>query len=70
MIGLFLVGLAVILGMVVFFARSPVEKRIGLLGFKENKSALEMLENRYANGEIGREEFMERKRTLMEEELK
>ncbi len=70
MIGIFLIGLAVIVGIVVFFARSPVEKRIRMLSFKRNESALEILENRYANGEIGKDEFVERKRTLMEEELK
>ncbi len=70
MIGFFLIGLAVIVGIVVFFARSPGEKRIGLLSFKRNESALEILENRYASGEIGKEEFVERKRTLTEEELK
>jgi len=70
MIGLFLIGLAVIVSMVVFFARSPVKKRIGLLGFKRNESALEIRENRCAKGEIGKEEFVERKSTLMEEGLK
>ena len=70
MIGIFLIGLAVILGIVVFSAYSPIKKRVGLLRVKENDSALKILENRYAKGEIGREEFVERKRTLMDEELK
>ena len=70
MIGIFLIGLAVILGIVVFSAHSPIKKRIGLLSFKRNDSSLEILENRYAKGEIGREEFVERKRTLMDKELK
>jgi uncharacterized membrane protein len=68
MIGLFLIGLFIIIGILVYYARSPKHGRNNLIKLYSKESALDILQRQYAKGTISREEFETRKRSILEEE--
>ena len=66
MFGAFGFGLILIIGIVVYFSRSIAP---GLTGNeKEKKSALDILEQRFAKGEIDLIEFKEKKGVILGED--
>ncbi len=54
---------AIILG-IIFFIRWQVDSRVGSRSPKSEDSPLDILKKRYARGEIGKEEFEEKKKDL------
>lgn len=64
MIGLHGLFWVVVLGLLIVFAVVLIRRLNGRPGGGRGTSALEMLEARYARGEIDRDEFLQRKKDL------
>lgn len=58
-----LVIVALVVG-VIWFVRSPSYSGAGRLQLPRRSSALDILEERYARGEINREEFLQKKKEI------
>ncbi len=68
MIGLFGLGLILIIGIVIFFSRSAAPEKTW--DERQKKTALDILEQRLAKGEIDVIEFEEKKRIIINDEEK
>jgi putative membrane protein len=62
------VGMIVFWGLIIWGIVALVRRtgRSGCCGQESSESALEILKKRYAKGEIGKEEFEEKKKTLLQ----
>jgi putative membrane protein len=57
-----IIGLAILVAVIWFIAKSASQNNRSV---RTDKSALDILKERYARGEIGKEEFEEKKKDLL-----
>jgi len=65
---LMLIGMVIFWGLIIWGIVALVRRtgRFGCCSSGPSESALEILKKRYAKGEIGKEEFEEKKKTLLQ----